>query len=100
MGMHSRVEPPGARSQRRQPKQPRRGGAPWILEFAERGGELPSEAAVISAAETNEFEEAITAALVARGLVVDMQVGASRYRIDLAVRDPSGPSALCAWDRM
>ena len=62
-----------------------------FLEFAERGGELPSEATVISDAETNEFEEAVQAALVARGLVVDMQVGASRYRIDLAVRDPRDP---------
>jgi very-short-patch-repair endonuclease len=62
-----------------------------FLEFAERGGELPSEAAVITTAETNEFEEAVRAALVARGLVVDMQVGASRYRIDLAVRDPLEP---------
>jgi len=62
-----------------------------FLEFAERGGELPSEAAVLSDAETNEFEEAVHAALVARGLTVDMQVGASRYRIDLAVRDPREP---------
>jgi very-short-patch-repair endonuclease len=62
-----------------------------FLEFAERGGELPAEGAVISDAETNEFEEAVQAALVARGLVVDMQVGASRYRIDLAVRDPRDP---------
>jgi very-short-patch-repair endonuclease len=62
-----------------------------FLEFAERGGELPSEAAVITAAETNDFEEAVRAALAVRGLVVDMQVGASRYRIDLAVRDPRDP---------
>lgn len=59
-----------------------------FLEFAERNGELPAEAAVRTNAETNEFEEAVRAALVDRGLTVDMQVGASRYRIDLAIRDP------------
>jgi very-short-patch-repair endonuclease len=58
-----------------------------FLEFAERNGELPAEAAVRTNAETNEFEEAVRAALVNRGLQVDMQVGASKYRIDLAVRD-------------
>lgn len=58
-----------------------------FLEFAERDGELPAEAAVRTDAETNEFEEAVRAALVDRGLAVDMQVGASRYRIDLAIRD-------------
>ena len=59
-----------------------------FLEFAERNGELPAEMAVHTDAETNEFEEAVRAALIDRGLKVDMQVGASRYRIDLAVRDP------------
>ena len=58
-----------------------------FLEFAERNGVLPSEAAVQTYAETNEFEESVRAALLDRGLKVDMQVGASRYRIDLAVRD-------------
>jgi very-short-patch-repair endonuclease len=59
-----------------------------FLEFTERNGELPAETPVLTAAETNEFEEAVRAALIDRGLKVDMQVGASRYRIDLAVRDP------------
>lgn len=59
-----------------------------FLEFAERGGELPVDSAIATNAETNDFEEAIRAALEARGLSVDMQVGASRYRIDLAVCDP------------
>ncbi len=59
-----------------------------FLEFAERNGELPAEEPVLTTAETNEFEEAVRAALIDRGLRVDMQVGASRYRIDLAVRDP------------
>ncbi|HOQ44600.1 MAG TPA: DUF3320 domain-containing protein [Bryobacteraceae bacterium] len=59
-----------------------------FLAYAERNGELPAEAPVLTNAETNEFEEAVRAALIDRGLKVDMQVGASRYRIDLAVRDP------------
>ncbi len=59
-----------------------------FLEFAERSGELPAETAVHTDSETNDFEEAVRASLVDRGLLVDMQVGASRYRIDLAVRDP------------
>ncbi|MFN3325946.1 MAG: DUF3320 domain-containing protein [Bryobacteraceae bacterium] len=59
-----------------------------FLEFSERNGELPAEVPVLTNAETNEFEEAVRAALIDRGLKVDMQVGASRYRIDLAVRDP------------
>jgi len=59
-----------------------------FLEFAERNGDLPAEAAIKTDDETNEFEEAVRAALIDRGLKVDMQVGASRYRIDLGVRDP------------
>lgn len=48
-----------------------------FLEFAERDGDLPAEGAVHTDAETNDFEEAVRAALVARGLAVDVQVGAS-----------------------
>ncbi len=58
-----------------------------FLEFAERGGDLPAEPAAPTAGETNDFEDAVRAALVDRGLKVEAQVGASRYRIDLAVRD-------------
>jgi very-short-patch-repair endonuclease len=58
-----------------------------FLEFAERGGEIPAAMAARTEGETNEFEDAVRAALVSRGLMVDAQVGASRYRIDLAVRD-------------
>jgi very-short-patch-repair endonuclease len=58
-----------------------------FLEFAERSGDLLPEAAVQTNAETNEFEESVRAAILDRGFKVDMQVGASRYRIDLAVRD-------------
>lgn len=58
-----------------------------FLEFAEREGDLPAGAALRTEAETNDFEDAVRAALVDRGLTVDAQVGASSYRIDLAVRD-------------
>lgn len=34
------------------------------------------------------FEEAVYASLIGRGLFLETQVGVSRYRIDLAVRDP------------
>ncbi|MPZ14159.1 MAG: DUF3320 domain-containing protein [Chloroflexi bacterium] len=60
-----------------------------FVEYAERGGRLsPSEAVYHTQAETNDFEDAVAAALRSAGLVVDEQVGASSYRIDLAVRDP------------
>ncbi len=62
-----------------------------FLDFAERDCELPQETAPVRAEnlpEANDFEEAVRAALIDRGLQVDMQVGASRYRIDLAIRDP------------
>jgi very-short-patch-repair endonuclease len=59
-----------------------------FLEYAERNCDLPSDIPLKTGSETNEFEEAVSAALVDRGFKVDMQVGASRYRIDLAVRDP------------
>jgi very-short-patch-repair endonuclease len=58
-----------------------------FLEFAERNGELPAEPAVVTEGETNDFEDAVRAALLDRGFSVDAQVGASQYRIDLAVRD-------------
>ena len=61
-----------------------------FLDFAERDCELPLEPSPVHSIppESNDFEEAVRAALLSRGLKVDMQVGASRYRIDLAVRDP------------
>lgn len=58
-----------------------------FLEFAARSGDLLPEDAVQTNAETNEFEESVRAAILDRGFKVDMQVGASNYRIDLAVRD-------------
>ena len=62
-----------------------------FIEYAERGCALPPEAAVRTDAETNDFEDAVAEALRARGFDVDQQVGASEYRIDLAVRDPRDP---------
>src|SRR5207249_10204562 len=36
----------------------------------------------------NDFEDAVAEALRERGFDVDQQVGASAYRIDMAIRDP------------
>lgn len=62
-----------------------------FIDYAERGCALPPEAAVRTDAETNDFEDAVAEALRARGFDVDQQVGASEYRIDLAIRDPRDP---------
>jgi very-short-patch-repair endonuclease len=59
-----------------------------FIAYAERKGELPAEVALPTHAETNDFEDGVAAALRARGLQIDEQVGTSEYRIDLAVRDP------------
>ena len=70
------------------------------LEYAERGPDvLPaqtrasgaSRAATVGAAPESPFEAAVYAALSAKGLALDCQVGCSGYRIDLAVRDPRQP---------
>ena len=58
-----------------------------FIEYAERDCELPHLPASLTQAETNDFEDAVGEALIQLGLAVDAQVGASRYRIDLAVRD-------------
>lgn len=58
-----------------------------FLEFADRRGELPFQPTTITEGETNDFEDAVRAAIVDRGFTLDAQVGASQYRIDLAVRD-------------
>lgn len=62
------------------------------IEYAEKGAELPAEAPVLTAEETNDFENGVAAALREAGCLVDEQVGASGYRIDLAVRDPRDPN--------
>ncbi len=62
-----------------------------FIEYVERGDRLTPEAARLTGAETNDFEDAIAQGLRARGLQVDEQVGASNFRIDLAIRDPRDP---------
>ena len=57
------------------------------IEYAERGAILSADPAIHIEAETNDFEDCVREALRERGLVVDEQVGASRFRIDLAIRD-------------
>lgn len=58
-----------------------------FIAYAERGGELPAAPPVLTPGETNDFEDAVAEALRERGFEVDQQVGASDYRIDLAIRD-------------
>ena len=59
-----------------------------FIEYAEQGCRLPADLAIVSNEETNDFEDAVAVALRDRGFIVDEQVGASGYRIDLAIRDP------------
>jgi len=62
------------------------------IEYAERHGELSVEQPSVTDGETNDFEDCLRQALVDRGLSVDQQVGASRYRIDLAIRHRNDPT--------
>jgi very-short-patch-repair endonuclease len=62
-----------------------------FIAYAEQGADLPAEPAIITDAETNDFEDAVADALRERGFHVDQQVGASAYRIDMAIRDPRDP---------
>jgi len=57
------------------------------IQYAEQDGELPADPVTNTNEETNDFEDSIATALRDRGLIVDEQVGASEYRIDLAIRD-------------
>ncbi len=59
-----------------------------FIAYAERSGQLPAEEVVVTDGATNDFEDAVAAALRDRGLNVDQQVGVSAYRIDMAIRDP------------
>lgn len=63
-----------------------------FIDYAERACELPPPAAALTFAETNDFEDAVREALMERGLSVDAQVGASKFRIDLAIRHRQDPS--------
>ncbi len=63
-----------------------------FIDYAERGCELPPSPVTLTGAETNDFEDAVSQTLRDRGLEVDQQVGASKFRIDLAIRDRRDPS--------
>jgi very-short-patch-repair endonuclease len=68
-----------------------------FLEFAERGPRALSEAVRGSVGEfESPFEEAVAAALAARGWRVHPQVGVSAFRIDLGVVDPDLPGRYLA----
>lgn len=58
------------------------------IQYVEQGGKLPADPVTATGDETNDFEDSIATALRDSGLTVDEQVGASEYRIDLAIRDP------------
>ncbi len=60
------------------------------LAFA-RDGRLPLGTAAPAGESESPFERAVWEALRTRGMEVDRQVGTSRYRIDLAVKDPQNP---------
>lgn len=57
-----------------------------FIDYAEHACVLPPPASTLTFAETNDFEDAVRQALIERGLSVDAQVGASKFRIDLAIR--------------
>lgn len=84
----------GIRSQELSGVSPNNRGAVALRDFiayAERNCELPQSASIPTGGETNDFEDAVAIALRDRGLSVDEQVGASKFRIDLAVRDWRDP---------
>jgi very-short-patch-repair endonuclease len=62
-----------------------------FLDYAKRGPRAILEAAKPGEATESPFEEAVRLALISRGHLVDVQVGCSGYRIDLAIKDPSNP---------
>jgi very-short-patch-repair endonuclease len=61
------------------------------LEYAARGG-TRLDSAVVPPAPLNDFEQSVLDALVERGLSLQSQLGASRYRIDLVAMHPSQPA--------
>jgi very-short-patch-repair endonuclease len=63
-----------------------------FVDYAERDCELPPSPVTLTGAETNDFEDAVCETLRERGLEVDQQVGACKFRIDLAIRDRRDPS--------
>ena len=61
------------------------------LEYAERRG--GPDGVVTGKDYDSPFEQAVAERLRAKGLDLDIQVGVSRFRVDLAVRHPMEPSA-------
>jgi len=62
-----------------------------FLRYVAQGGRLDRGVGQVTDGETNDFEDAVQAALEARGFSVQPQVGVGTYRIDLGVRDPVEP---------
>lgn len=60
------------------------------LSFAQEG-RLPLESGTSAGESESPFESAVWEALRSHGIEVDRQVGTSRYRIDMAVKDPRKP---------
>ena len=58
-----------------------------FIEFMERGGHL-EDAAEQFAVPESPFEEQVLKALRDKGLLVDPQVGESKFKIDFGIRDP------------
>lgn len=68
-----------------------------FMEFAERGTRALGEAVAGSLGGFDSpFEQAVHAALTAKGWSLHTQVGASSFRIDLGVVDPDAPGAYLA----
>ncbi|MDN5537740.1 DUF3320 domain-containing protein [Comamonas sp.] len=68
-----------------------------FLEFAERGSRALFEVTAGSLGGfESPFEEAVAGALASRGWILHTQVGASAFRVDLAVVDPDAPGCYLA----
>ncbi|HYF15047.1 MAG TPA: DUF4011 domain-containing protein [Phycisphaerales bacterium] len=63
------------------------------LDYADRGPAAVCEMTDAAAGDDfdSDFEKAVCAALRAKGLNVDTQVGCAGYRVDLAIKDPDRP---------
>jgi very-short-patch-repair endonuclease len=68
-----------------------------FMEFAERGARALGEAVAGSLGGFDSpFEQAVHAALTAKGWTLHTQVGVSSFRVDLGVVDPDAPGAYLA----
>ncbi len=62
------------------------------MEYAANGGRFSPEPSESVGEPESEFEEAVLERLTREGLAVDPQVGASSFRIDMAIRHPDRPA--------